>query len=199
MDTARLETFSDGVFAIAITLLILDVRVPSGTMSLTHRLGQAWPDYLAYVISFLIIGIMWANHHGIFRLIDRTSHGLVVANLLLLMCVAFIPFGTRVLSENLRSHVADRRTAAIFYNGTFTVTAVFYLLLWRTASWGHRLIAPGAEEAADEVTRRFRYGVPSYLAAALVAIVSVPVSLAIDGAVALFYILPQRRAETPSS
>jgi uncharacterized membrane protein len=81
VDTGRLETFSDGVFAIAITLLILDVRVPPGTNALGHRLLQTWPNYLAYAISFLIIGIMWANHHGIFRLIARTSHGLVVANL----------------------------------------------------------------------------------------------------------------------
>lgn len=191
MDTARLETFSDGVFAIAITLLILDVRVPAGGGTLAHRLGQAWPDYAAYVISFLIIGIMWANHHGIFRLIGRTSHGLVVANLLLLLCVAFIPFPTSVLSQHLRSTGGDQHTAAIFYNGVFTVTAAFYNLLWQTAARGNRLIAAGSEPAAAEVTRRFRYGVPSYLAATLVAIASVPASLAIDGAIALFYLLPQ--------
>lgn len=198
MDTARLETFSDGVFAIAITLLILDVRVPAGRASLTHRLGQAWPDYVAYVISFLIIGIMWANHHGIFRLIARTSHGLIVANLFLLLCVAFIPFPTAVLSENLRGRAGDQHAAAIFYSGAFTVTALFYNLLWRTAARRNRLIIAGAEAAAAEVTRRYRYGVPSYLAATLVAIVSVPASLAIDGALALFFILPQRQ-EPPSA
>src|SRR5438876_4788386 len=100
MDTARLETFSDGVFAIAITLLILDVRVPSGPDSLTHRLLHTWPEYLAYAISFLVIGIMWANHHAIFRLIERTSHSLVVANLFLLLLVAFIPFPTAVVGRS---------------------------------------------------------------------------------------------------
>ena len=192
MDTGRLETFSDGVFAIAITLLILDVRLPEGHATLSEKLADTWPAYVAYVISFLIIGIMWANHHGIFRLIDRTSHGLVVANLLLLMCVAFIPFPTAVLSEHLSTSGTDQTTAAIFYSGTFTVTAVFYNLLWRVAATNNRLIVKGSEAAAAEVTRRFRYGVPTYLAATLVAIVSVPVSLAIDGALALFYILPSK-------
>ena len=196
MDTGRLETFSDGVFAIAITLLILDVRVPSGPESLTHRLLETWPNYLAYVVSFLIIGIMWANHHTIFRLIDRTTHGLIVANLFLLLLVAFIPFPTSVLSENLRASASDQRAAAVFYSATFTVTALFYNLLWRVAARNNRLIKPGSESAAAEVTRRFRYGVPTYLAATLAALVSVPVSLAIDGALALFYVLPQRDAST---
>jgi uncharacterized membrane protein len=142
------------------------------------------------VVSFLIIGIMWANHHGIFRLIDQTSHGLVLANLLLL-CVAFIPFPTAVLAENLRESASDQRVA-IFYSASFTVTAVFYNLLWRTAARINRLIAPGSESAAEEVTRRFRYDIPTYLAATLVPIVSVPLSLAIDGGVALFDLLPQR-------
>ena len=192
MDTGRLETFSDGVFAIAITLLILDVRLPSGKGSVTHRLGEAWPSYTAYVISFLIIGIMWANHHSIFRLIARTSHGLVVANLLLLMCVAFIPFPTLVLAENLHGGSADGHAAAVFYGGTFTVTAAFYNLLWQTAARRNRLIEPGQEAAARDVTRRYRYGVPSYLAATLVALASVPAGLAINGAIAVFYLLPQR-------
>src|SRR3954464_2020388 len=140
MDTGRLETFSDGVFAIAITLLILDVRLPEGHQPLSDKLADTWPAYLAYVISFLIIGIMWANHHAIFRLIDRTSHGLVVANLLLLMCIAFIPFPTSGLAEHLRTGGDDQTTAAIFYSGTFTVTAVFYNLLWRVAATNDRLI-----------------------------------------------------------
>lgn len=201
MDTGRLEAFSDGVFAIAITLLILDVRLPPGGGPLTHRLGHAWPTYVAYLLSFLVIGIMWANHHGIFRLIGRTSHGLVVANLLLLLCVAFIPFPTSVLADNLAHGGTDQRTAAVFYNGVFTLTAVCYNLLWQVAARGNRLIEKGSEEAAAVVTRRYRYGVPSYLAAALVALVSTPASLAIDGAVALFYLLPlgSRNEEQPAT
>ncbi len=151
MDTGRLETFSDGVFAIAITLLILDVRLPAGTDPLSTKLADTWPAYLAYAISFLIIGIMWANHHAIFRLIDRTSHGLVVANLFFLMCVAFIPFPTSVLAEHLRTGGSDQTTAAIFYSATFTVTAAFYNLLWQVAARDNRLRPKARARAARAV------------------------------------------------
>lgn len=191
MDTDRLETFSDGVFAIAVTLLILDVRLPPGA-SLGRRLLDAWPGYLSYAISFVTIGIMWANHHAIFRLMGRATHGLVVANLFLLLCVAFLPFPTKVLGEHLQVTGDDQRVAAVFYSASFTVTAAFYNLLWQTAAWRNRLITAGGEAAAAEVTRRYRYGVPTYLAATLVAVWSVPVSLAIDAGLALLYVLPHR-------
>src|SRR5215213_1524402 len=135
VETTRLEAFSDGVFAIAVTLLIIEVRLPPAApgRTLVDRLGEAWPSYLSYVISFVIIGIMWANHHGIFRLINRTSHGLVVANLFLLLCVAALPFPTAILAEHLGHAGPDQKTAAVVYSGAFTVTAVFYNILWRTA------------------------------------------------------------------
>lgn len=192
METGRLEAFSDGVFAIAITLLIIEVRLPSGHGSLLDRLADAWPGYIAYLISFVTIGIMWANHHGIFQLIGRTTHGLVVANLLLLMLVAFIPFPTKVLGEHLTGSLADRRTAALFYNGTFFVTAIFYNTLWQTAAWGDRLIVKGREAAAAQVTRGYWAGSPSYLIATLAALWSVPLSIALNGAIAFFYLLPRR-------
>ena len=129
MPTTRLETFADGVFAIAVTLLVLDIRLPEEGGSLTDRLGDAWPAYVAYALSFITIGIMWANHHSIFELIDRTSHGLIVANLVLLLLVAFLPFPTKVLGDYLRQGGHDQHVAAVFYSGTFTVTAVVYNLL----------------------------------------------------------------------
>jgi uncharacterized membrane protein len=189
--TERLEAFSDGVFAIAITLLILEVRLPADEgESLGHRLVEAWPGYLAFVISFVTIGIMWANHHAIFRLIGTASHGLVVANLLLLLCVSFVPFPTKVLAEQLRNAGADQQTATFFYSGSFVVTAAFFNLLWQVAAWRNRLIGPGHEQAAAAVTRGYRYGVPTYLMAMLAAIWSAPVSLAIDAGLALLYVLP---------
>jgi uncharacterized membrane protein len=106
--TERLEAFSDGVFAIAITLLILEVQLPDGSGSLTHRLGEAWPDYMAYVTTFVTIGIMWANHHAIFRLITHAGHGIVVANLFLLLAVSFLPFPAKILGEELGHHGADQ-------------------------------------------------------------------------------------------
>jgi TMEM175 potassium channel family protein len=192
VETGRLEAFSDGVFAIAITLLIIEVRVPEGHAPLLDRLANAWPSYVAYLISFVTIGIMWANHHGIFQLIERTSHGLIVANLLLLLWVAFLPFPTKVLGEHLLATLEDRRTAALFYNGSFFVTAVFYNLLWQTAARGNRLIARGHEAAAAQVSRRFWPGAPLYLSATLLALWSVPVSIGLNGAIALFYLLPRR-------
>jgi uncharacterized membrane protein len=197
VETTRLETFSDGVFAIAVTLLILEVRLPDVEgAALSERLARAWPDYLTYAISFVTIGIMWANHHGIFSIITRTSHGLMVANLMLLLCVSFLPFPTKVLGEHLRTAGDDQHTAAVFYSGSFFVTAFFYNLLWQTAAWRNRLIVPGCEEEAADVTRRFRPGAPAYLLATLAALWSVPLSLAIDGGLALLYILPRPGSET---
>lgn len=197
METTRLETFSDGVFAIAVTLLILEVRLPDVEgATLSTRLARAWPDYVGFVISFVTIGIMWANHHNIFGLIHRTSHGLVVANLVLLLCVSFLPFPTKVLGEHLRLTGDDQQTATVFYSGSFFVTAVFYNLVWQTAAFRNRLIVPGCETEAAEVTRRFRPGAPVYLLATLVALWSVPASLAIDAGLALLYILP-RHSPTP--
>ncbi|MGH9283730.1 MAG: TMEM175 family protein [Acidimicrobiales bacterium] len=192
METNRLEAFSDGVFAIAVTLLILEVRLPEiDGAPLSERLVRAWPGYLGFVISFVTIGIMWANHHSIFGLIHRTSHGLVVANLALLLCVSFLPFSTKVLGEHLRMAGADQRTATIFYSGSFFVSAVFYNLLWQTAARKNRLIVPGCEAEAAEVTRRFRPGAPIYLMATLAALWSVHLSLAIDTGLALLYLLPR--------
>ncbi len=193
METTRLEAFSDGVFAIAITLLILEVRLPAANgESLSHRLSDAWPGYVAFVLSFLIIGIMWANHHANFHMIERTTHGLVVANLLLLLSISFVPFPTKILAEELRHAGSDQTAAAVFYSASFVVTAAFFNLMWRIAATGNRLIRPGSEAAAAVVTRRYRFGVPSYLAATLAAVWSVPLSLAIHGALALLYLLPQR-------
>lgn len=195
METSRLEAFSDGVFAIAITLLIIEVRVPEGHAPLAERLWDAWPSYMAYVISFVTIGIMWANHHSVCRLIERATHGLVVANLLLLLGVAFIPFPTKVLGENMLAGNASTRTAALFFNGSFTLMAILYSAFWFTASIGNRLIVKGQEKAAAEVNRRFWPGIPSYLSATLLALWSVPASLALNGAIAVFYMLPRRESD----
>jgi uncharacterized membrane protein len=192
VDTGRLEAFSDGVFAIAITLLILNVDLPGGSASLAHRIGQAWPSYLAFVISFVTIGIMWANHHSIFHLIDRTTHGLIVANLLLLLSVSFVPFPTRLLSGYLAAGGPDERTAALLYGGTFVTIAVFYNVVWQTAARNNRLIVRGGEAEAAQVTRRFRFGVPGYLVATLLTLASVPAGLAVEGGLALLYLLPHR-------
>jgi uncharacterized membrane protein len=198
-DTARLEAFSDGVFAIAITLLILEIDIGGGEGALTERLLRAWPSYLAYVLSFVMIGVMWANHHAIFRLIERTTHGLLVTNLLLLMMVAFLPFPTNVLADNIRAGAdiafADRRAAAVFYSATFVGISIFFNVMWQVASRGNRLIHKGAEDAAAEITKGYQYGVPMYLATTLVALWNPTISVILVGFIAIYFLLPRGRAD----
>jgi uncharacterized membrane protein len=194
-DTARLEAFSDGVFAIAITLLVLEIRLPSGHATLAHKLADTWPSYLGYVTSFVTIGIMWANHHAIFRLIARTTHGLIVGNMLLLMCVAFLPFPTTVLADHVRHAGSDQTAATVFYSGTFIVIAIAFQVLWRVASQSNRLIIPGAEAAAEQITRSYRWGIPSYTVSTLIALFSAPASLALVGAMALYWLIPRGKTE----
>ena len=194
-DTARLEAFSDGVFAIAITLLVLEVRVPAGSAPLAHKLAYAWPSYIGYVISFVTIGIMWANHHSVFRLIGRTTHGLIVGNLVLLLTVGFLPFPTAVLAEHLRHAGPDQRTAAVFYSGTFIIIAIGFQALWQVASKGNRLILAGREAAAEQISRSYRWGVPSYVVSTLLALWKPAAGLALVGAMALFWLIPRGQAE----
>src|ERR1051325_2728846 len=137
-DTNRLETFADGVFAIAITLLVIETRLPPQDQiaqlgGLWPALLQLWPSYFGYAISFIVIGIMWANHHNLMKLIDRVDHGFITFPLLLLLCIAFLPFPTAVLAQHLRDP-AERPIAVAFYCGCFTVTSIFYFLMWHHAS-----------------------------------------------------------------
>jgi uncharacterized membrane protein len=194
-ETSRLEAFSDGVFAIAITLLVLEIRLPETEGSLAHLLGQLWPSYLAYVLSFVTIGIMWANHHAIFRLIGRCTHGLIVANLLLVMTISFLPFPTHVLAEHLSESGPDQRTAALFYSGTFILIAIAFQVLWNTAGRNNRLILSGREAAADEITRSYRLGIPMYTVSTLVALWKPLASVVLVGAIALFWLIPRGQSE----
>ncbi len=193
---ARLEAFCDGVYAIAITLLVLDIRVPGEDVvrsgGLWHALGGQWPSYGAYVLSFAIIGIMWANHRNICRYIARADHTFVMLNIALLMCTAFLPFPTAVLARYLPSP-ADRPAATVFYGGTLTVTAVFFNMLWRYAASGRRLLRSDAEQhLVDGVTREYNFGPPLYAVATLVAWLNVWASLAIHALLAGLYLLPSR-------
>jgi uncharacterized membrane protein len=193
-DTSRLEAFSDGVIAIAITLLVLEVHVPSpeaisDNSELWHELGRLWPSYVGYLISFFTIGIMWANHHRIFSFIGEVDHNLIVLNLLLLLCIGFIPFTTDLLAEYLSE--PGERTATIVYTGWFLVTAIVYNVLWLYARRSATLIRPDADKALIQtISSRFRLGPPSYLVSFLLAFVSVEASLALQALLAGLYILP---------
>lgn len=203
-ETARLETFADGVFAIAITLLIIDIRLPPHEAidqlgGLGGALRHLWPSYLGYLTSFIVIGIMWANHHNLMKLVDRVDHGFITLNLLLLMWVAFLPFPTAVMAEHL-TDPHDRATAVAFYCGCFTVTAVFYFLMWWHAASGRRLIARHVpDEAVRAITRAYAPGSPLYLAATLLAFVHVAISLAMVLGLAVLYMLPRAGAHRAAS
>lgn len=130
-ETSRLEAFSDGVFAIAITLLILEIGTPDvgAGQSLGDALRHLWPSYLAYSTSFAVIGIIWANHHNMFRLIHRTDHLLIMLNIGLLLCVSFIPFPTALVARFLRD-ASQEDVAVAAYGATLTATGLMFNAVW---------------------------------------------------------------------
>ena len=194
--TTRLEAFSDGVYAIAITLLILEIKVPPlariEALGLWRTLGEQWPSFVAYVLSFAVIGIMWSNHHNVFRFIARTDQTLILLNSGLMFCTAFLPFPTAVLADCLPSASA-RQQATVFYGLTLTVTAVFYNALWLYAVRTRRLVAPETDQwRLDAITAEFRWGPLVYAVATAVAFVSAAASLSLHGLAAIVYAIPRR-------
>ncbi|MDH6138626.1 putative membrane protein [Kitasatospora sp. GP30] len=189
ISTGRLEAFSDGVFAIAITLLILDIKVPQGDGTLLHRLTQQWPSLGAYVISFLIIGMVWMNHHTMLFYIRRVDRPLMLFNLLLLMNVSFIPFPTHVLAEAMSTGHGEQ-TAAVFYGLTLTLGGIPFNAVWIYASVGHRHLGRNITPAQAAVMRKhFLMGPIMYLGATLVGLASAVASMTIFGVLLLFYMV----------
>jgi uncharacterized membrane protein len=190
-ETARIEAFSDGVFAIAITLLILEIKVPMPSAgSLAPQLLKQWPSYISFVLGFAFIGIMWINHHRLFTHIRRCDNGLLFLNLLLLLGVTFVPYPTAVLAMHLGQ--SDQRLAAIFFNGTFFCIAILFNLLWRYATSPKRsLLAHDVDVVAIErITRQYAFGPLPYLGCVALAWLSVTASLAANVALACFFALP---------
>jgi TMEM175 potassium channel family protein len=202
METGRVEAFSDGVFAIAITLLILAVGIDQAlaTGNLKHQLLHLWPAYIAYGVSFVTIGIMWINHHAVFRHFARVDRPLLLLNILLLMCISFTPFPTRVVAEHAQSDT-DRKAAAFLYGATMTLTAICFFAVWIYGS--RRLLRPDADQReVSGITRSYLPGAPTYATAMLIALVSPIASLIIYGALTFFYALSSSffgRGETVST
>jgi uncharacterized membrane protein len=199
-DTARVETFADGVMAIAITLLILEVRVPHPTSgSLVTALAREWPSYAGYVVSFLTIGIIWVNHHQMFKLIARVTHGFLMLNVIFLMAIAFLPFPTALVADYIR--VPDSRKAAtVVYGLTMIAIAVMFNVVWRSASRNGRLLIPGVDKAGVErISRSYLGGPIAYTVATLVAFVSPFLSLGIFAVMALFWLLPSSGVQFAST
>ena len=187
METGRLEAFSDGVFAIAVTLLILAVGIDQARASgsLSHQLIHLWPAYIAYAVSFVTVGIMWINHHELFRHFAGADRILLLLNTLLLMLIAFTPFPTRVVAQFAHTE-SDRRAAALLYGLNFTITAILFLAVWMYGS--RRLLRPEADQReVTGITRSYLPGAPLYGTATLIAFASPIASLIMFAAIALFY------------
>ncbi len=186
MSTGRLETFSDSVFAIAATLLILSVHVTGS--SLGSGLLHAWPSIAGYAVSFLSIGVMWVNHHVVMHQIARVDRTLLMINTVFLLVVAFVPFPTQLLAEHLQG--SEARTAALLYGATLTITAVLYNILWFYASLGRRLLEDDADPLIVRgITRSYIAGPWVYLAATMVAFASPIASAVLFAAIAAFYMV----------
>jgi uncharacterized membrane protein len=190
VSTARLETFADGVFAIAATLLILNVdgQVSEDVHDLGGRLAHIWPSYLAYAASFVTIGIMWVNHHTIMSLVERADRRFLLANIGLLLCIAFFPFTTRLVAEHARGDGAE--AAALTYGFAGVATAIMFSVTWFYAAHGRRLLRTDAHPGVvSGITRTYLPGPWIYLAATLVAFASPVASIILFGVIALFYVV----------
>jgi TMEM175 potassium channel family protein len=194
-DTGRVVAFSDAVFAITITLLVLEITPPTDYTDLLHGLADLWPSYLAYALTFLFIGQVWANHHVMFDHIRAADRLVLLLNTLLLMIVAFLPFATSVLAGSFDDG-HGQRTAVVFYGITFTVTALTFNAVWHYAR-RHGLLSEALGPAgATAIGRRFQLalvwlGTGAVLGAAL-PVLGVAVIVAFNA----YYWLPIR-GESP--
>ncbi|MFG3598586.1 TMEM175 family protein [Micromonospora chersina] len=152
----RVVGFSDAVVAIAVTLLVLEIRPPEDTRHLWHGLRELWPSYAAYVLTFLLIGQMWVNHHVMFDHIRAADRLVLLLNTLLLMQIAFLPFASAVLAGAFKSG-HGQRTAVVFYGISYEVAAILFNVIWEYARHGRRLLDRDTDSAAAAaISRRFR-------------------------------------------
>jgi uncharacterized membrane protein len=191
VSTNRLEAFSDGVFAIAITLLVLDIGVPAPGGSLGHELLAQWPTYAAYVVSFITIGIIWINHHAAFSRLREVDHSILIWNLLLLMSVGILPFTTSLMAEYLKEDSGESLAAAI-YGASYLVMGLFFVMtnrqiLLRRPQLCKEEIDPGE---ARNILHFAALGQIPYAFAVALAFVSPYITLGICAACAVYYALP---------
>jgi len=200
VDRGRLESFSDGVFAVAITLLALDITVagPGHGTSLAHQLVHEWPALAAYVVSFYTIGIVWVNHHAVVRNIAYVDRALLFLNLLLLLFVVLIPFATSTLADYLTHGGPDAHLAGALYGAVNEGMAIGFALIFAwTVGAEDRVIVPVAPKGRREFWARSAMGAVAYLVAIALAFVSAPLALAANGLIAGYYIFERVGARSP--
>ena len=196
MDRSRLEAFSDGVFAVAITLLALDLTVagPAGHGSLADQLHEKWPAFLAYLISFFMIGIVWVNHHVLVRSIIKVDRTLLFLNLVLLLFVVLIPFATATEADYFPGNTGTRRLAMVLYGGVFLGMSVGFGAIFEWTLHGQRVYQPLPPERHWPARVRFVGGGLVYVLAIVIALFNAVASFVLIAAVAVYYILER----TPS-
>jgi TMEM175 potassium channel family protein len=194
---SRVEAFSDGVFAIAITLLILEIRIPHGEHGLWAELLALWPSYIAFLMSFVVILIMWVNHHELLRMAKGVNYPFLFANGFLLLTVTFVPFPTAVLAQNLAT--AEARTAVALYCGTFVANALCWNLLFATMVRGGLLRRDVTAEAVSKVRRAYYFGILVYLAAMGLAFIRPVLGLVLNVSLWALWITLGYRAEASAS
>jgi TMEM175 potassium channel family protein len=198
-DTDRTESFSDGVFAFAITLLVLDIHVPaSGFSHLWQSIADQWPSYLGYATSFLTVGGIWLVHQGIFQRVQYANRRVMQVNLLLLMAVAFLPFPTSLVAHAIRNTDAER-AAVIFYGASLLVIALLYSALWATVASERSLLKPDvSEKEVDAIARATTPKLGFYLAVILLAFIAPKAAALGYLVIAIFAVLRARgeRAKT---
>lgn len=197
--TGRLEAFSDGVFAIIVTLLVLDLHAPVASGpggSLAAALAHMWPTVAAFVVSFMLVGVVWMNHHAMLRQIGSADHTLLLINLLLLLCVAVIPFTAALAADNLLGDAEARRTAAVVYGATLVVGGLLFNLLWWYAVRTGLARDGGAMRA---IGKHFLVGPSLYAAATIVAFASAAASFVLYTVLILYFaVSPHWAARTLS-
>ncbi len=198
--TGRLEAFSDGVFAIAITLLILEISVPeSGFEDLWQGIADQWPSYLGYVTSFLTIGGLWLAHHGIFRRLASADGTVMRLNILLLMLVSFLPFPTKLMAEAIDKTSDAERAAVIFYGLTLLAISIVTSMLWRYIAEHRDLLEPDVTD--DEVRTITLLTAPSmgfYVIVLLLAVLAPQVAAFGYLLIAVIGVFRQRGDRTPA-
>jgi uncharacterized membrane protein len=195
MSSRRLEAFSDGVFAIAITLLVLDLVVPAheeaADRGLAHALASEWPAYFAYLVSFLVIGIIWVNHHAMFDRVRYIDRRVLFANLLLLLTVSVIPFPTRLLADYLTAADGSHVAAAV-YSASMLAMGLSFALLWASLTRDRKLLHEGIDPHAARVgLRRFALGNIVYLVTIGLSFINATLTLALHGLIAVYYCFDQ--------
>ena len=191
-DVTRVEAFSDGVFAIAITLLVLNIHIPTteevGSSGLAAALLDQWPVYLAYLSSFITILVMWMGHHNLFRYIVRVDYTFLILNGLFLLGVTLVPVPTAILARFVQSSPSESALSAALYSGMFFYLATLFNVMWIYASSGSRLVE--GYELPRAIKLRYAVGPLLYLVSLGLAFVSVRLSLAIYLILLVYYAWP---------